>query len=204
MELDKIKGIAHTLMANRRVHAEREIGGAFYHGERVAQTVLSLRKQLLPEDASHDDILTVAAWFHDVGKGMEPHARYGAAITAEALQGCCDEESLREICALIALHPERKPSDNSYTEWARLLQDADLLDHYGTFTVWMDFLHSAYKNRSLEETFSFEEGKWDAHCKKSRGELNYAVSKRIFDEKVQFVNAFYDRLRVEGFGNIVL
>lgn len=189
-------------MIDRKVHINREKGGAFYHGERVAQTALYLRKIILPDDTAKDDILTVASWFHDIGKGLEPHNKYGAVIATEALIDLCSEKELHEIVDLIEHHCTRCPQCNDYSDYVKLLQDADILDHYGTFTIWMDFLHSAHEGKTVEQTFSYNLDEWDSHCLKVKNLLNYEISKTIFDEKVAFINEFYARFRIEGTGGV--
>lgn len=202
MNLSVIKQTAEKLMIDRSAHAERERGSIFYHGERVANTAIILRKIILPDDTSHDDKLTVASWFHDIGKGIEPHAKYGAALTKVTLKDCCEPEEVSAIIELIEYHCNRSPKSNTYTEYVKLIQDADMIDHYGTFTIWMDIFYSAYKNKSIEQTAFYNETEWKEHCQGNRALLNYKISQEIFDEKIKFVNEFYSRLRIEGQGEI--
>jgi len=65
MDLEKIKQIAFDEMSEK-VHWSGEKGQKLYHGERVAKLALALKKYILPNDSGkHNDIMTVAAWFHD-------------------------------------------------------------------------------------------------------------------------------------------
>ncbi len=111
-------------------HIDREIGSVYYHGARVAKGVIYLRKNILPDDVSMDDTLRVAAMFHDLSKGIEPHARYGAVLAREALREEVDPATLDTVCALIAAHCDRQPGSGKYDDYALLLQDADLIDHF--------------------------------------------------------------------------
>ena len=52
--------------------------------------------------------------------------------------------------------------------------------------------------KTIEQTYTYDTEKRTARCEKHHSSLHYDVSKRIFDERVQFVNAFYDRFRIEG------
>ena len=202
MDLAKIEQLAEKLMAHRKVHAEREVGGAHAHGKRVAVLAAELKKRIFPGEHGISDELKAAAWFHDVGKGIEPHARYGAAITREALSGLCTKEQLDEICAYVSEHAYRDPQNNSYSANTKLLQDADLLDHYGTFAVWMDFFYDSHKEKSFSESAVDNDFHLEKHRKTARDALNYNESKRIFDEKIAFVSAFYARMRIEAEGLI--
>ena len=199
---EELKPIAFQLMGTRKAHLEREKGGIYYHGERVAKTVVALRKIILPDDSSNDETLQIAALFHDIGKGIEPHAGYGSVLAREALKTYFDETTLENICNLISLHCARSPEDNNYSEYVKLLQDADMLDHFGTVDVWMNFWYSAYTERDLTKTAFFEDFDWESHCENNRKLLNYEISKRIFDEKVKYTNSFYSRLRVECMGDV--
>ena len=203
MDLHQIDQIAEKLMGNRKVHQEREIGGALHHGRRVANTALSLRKIILPADSARDDVLRVAAWFHDVGKGLEPHARYGGIIVQEALKNVCTERQLAQIAELVTLHANSKLPGDAYPDLLKILQDADLLDHYGTYAIWMEFLYSAYTGKTIQQTYTYDPKTWTARCEKHRASLHYDISKRIFDERLAFVDSFYDRFRIEGQGGII-
>ena len=68
MERATIKRLAAEEMENRSSHAWKERINKYYHGERVAKLALTLRKLVIPNDASRDQILTAAAWFHDIDR----------------------------------------------------------------------------------------------------------------------------------------
>lgn len=204
MTFEEIKLLAFQLMGERKAHLEREKGGIYYHGERTAKTIIILRKLILPHNTTHDETLRIAALFHDIGKGIEPHAKYGAALSREALKDCIPANMLEEVCHLISLHASRSPQNNTYSDNVKLLQDADLLDHYGTFSIWMDIQYSAYTEKTLKECAFFNNDEWDSHCANSRAALNYQDSQKIFDEKIAWVNSFYQRLQIESLGDIVL
>lgn len=202
MDLDKIKRLATDLLKNRKAHIEREKGGILYHGQRTAELVLKLRKVLLPDDSSHDDILQVAAWFHDCGKGIEPHANYGAVIAREALKDYVSSHELEQICSLIRLHQDRDPGSNTHDDYTKLLQDADHLDHFGIYEVWMGIQYYAHTEGTIQEMLDFYNMNHESHTKKHRALLNYELSKRIFDDKVSFENDYIARLNDEGQGKI--
>lgn len=202
MDLYKIKRLAFDLMRNLKAHIDREKGGVLYHGERTANIALQLRKVLLPDDSSHDDILQVAAWFHDCSKSIEPHANYGAAITREALKDYVSSHELEKICDLIKFHPLRSPDNNTYDDYTKLLQDADHLDHFGTPAIWINIQYQAYADGTMQEMLDFLNINNEAFHKKHRALLNYDLSKRIFDERTSFEREYITRLNDEGIGKI--
>ena len=203
MNLPAMQTLAEKLLKPRKAHIDREKGGIYYHGQRVAKTVLLLRRAIMPDDASHDDILTAAAWFHDIGKDIKPHAHYGSILAREALAPHCSAEELDEICGIISLHCERRPGDNSCSPCVKLLQDADLLDHFGSYILWMDIWRCACSEVAWREMAYFEEAPWEEFCAKHRALLNYPLSQHIFDEKLAFINEVYARMQMECMGEIV-
>ena len=70
MDFEQLDELARKLMKKRKSHVEREIGSIYYHGRRVSRLVLELRRLIVPDDDSMDDVLRLAGLFHDVGKGI--------------------------------------------------------------------------------------------------------------------------------------
>jgi uncharacterized protein len=202
MNLPAMQSLAEQLLKPRKAHIDREKGGIYYHGQRVAHTALLLRRTILPEDGAHDDIITAAAWFHDIGKDIKPHAHYGAVLAREALKPHCSAGELDEICEMISLHCERRPGGNGYSPALKLLQDADMLDHFGSYMLWTDIWRCASTEVTWQEMACFDEARWAAHCVRQRTLLNFPLSQRIFDEKNAFIDAVYARMRVECAGGI--
>jgi uncharacterized protein len=197
--MDKIRKLAENLMLDTYGHVDRGIGDHYYHGQRVAKLAVTLRKLILPEDNSHDDILTVAGWFHDIAKGKPKHARFGAAMAGEALREYCTAEELGEITNIIRLHADRGHPD--YTDWVKLQQDADLLDHFGTYNVWMTYAYRSFKHESnLLGIADFELEHFDEMHTHYRNLCNYEVSRRICTEKITYWKEFLDRMKVEANG----
>ncbi|MDR2687894.1 MAG: HD domain-containing protein [Oscillospiraceae bacterium] len=203
MNLPAMQSLAEQLLKPRKAHIDREKGGIYCHGQRVANTALLLRRAILPEDGTSDGMITAAAWFHDIGKDLRPHAHYGAVLAREALAPHCSAGELDEICEIISLHCERCPGGNGYSPALKLLQDADMLDHCGSYMLWMDIWRCVCQEVTWQEMACFDESRWAKHCAKNRALLNFPLSQSIFDEKNAFINAVYARMRVECIGEIV-
>jgi HD superfamily phosphodiesterase len=165
----------------------------------VAKLAVTLRKLILPNDDSHDDILTAAGLCHDIAKGMPEHGRYGAVLAREALAGLCTAAELDEICAIIRLHYFNK-GHNDYSDWVKLHQDADCIDHSGTYFLWNVFSYRAWRHEgdlaeiARQQLDEFPLGLVDS--------VNFEVSKKIAAEKLAFHRAFWERMRVEANGEI--
>ena len=203
MDFDRLTAIAEKNMKGRRSHRERELGFTYYHGQRVARSVIALRKRVT-DDETHDALLRCAAMFHDVGKGYTAHGAAGAEMARYLLKDELTEEELSEVCRLIFAHDCRAPGTDEWDLWAKLLQDADLLDHFGTVETWMNFHVCAYEDAPLQESVRFYREEYPAELKKHRAKLNFEVSKAIFDDKAAFTMAFAERMAVEARGDYAI
>ncbi|MDF2521791.1 MAG: hypothetical protein K0R84_2419, partial [Clostridia bacterium] len=201
MDLELVKQRAFENLSKRKAHRRRETGFIYNHGERTAKLVINLRKLVLPEDASMDEILQVAAFFHDVAKGIEPHSQYGSILAKEMLQDLCSSEELEKIAELISLHTSRKKGGSD--DYAKLLQDADLLDHFGSIELWMGINYAANEDWNIKALIDFYKGEFAEIAAKNRSLLNFEICERIFDEKIDFVHKFVRRLEAENNGEIV-
>ena len=201
MNFERLEAIANKAMGARKSHVEREIGHVYFHGKRVANSVILLRKRVFPEDDSHNEILRCAGLFHDVGKGIEPHAHTGAMLARELLKEELTASELDAVCELISVHDDRHPEDDRHSPWVKLLQDADHLDHFGSQGLWLSFIYRAYVGqKDMMELPAFYESEWDDSVPRTRSRLNFDISKEIFDEKVKYERDVIRRLKLEGEG----
>jgi len=202
MNLPALKSLASDLMANKSSHAFKERGNKYYHGQRVAVLALRLRELILPGDGSHDDIITVAAWFHDVMNGNDNHAKAGAVKAKEILPPYCSAEELSAICEIIGVHDDRYSGRDSFSPYIKLHQDADLLDHFGTFDVWMTCLYAIGHGQTINDVSDWLRDGRPRENEHYRNELNFEISRKIFDEKTEFLSYFTERFCVESAGGI--
>ncbi len=199
MDFERLDELARGLMLGRRSHNARETGHGYYHCNRVMRGVIELRRAQT-DDASHDELLRAAALLHDCGKAIEPHNVSGAALVGELLAGECALDEIAEIRRLIYLHDLR---GGQVDLWAALMQDADLLDHYGSMEIWRKFLYAGYHDRPPAESMDFALARYPAQVESDRALLNLEVSRRVLDEKVRFTYEFMARMRVELTGGYV-
>lgn len=204
MDFVRLDALAKQYMGHRKSHLEREIGHVYFHGKRVAKSVVLLREKLFPEDGSHDDILRCAGLFHDLGKGIEPHDRTGTALARELLREELTASELEEVCGLILAHNDRTPKGGSHSCWVQLLQDADLLDHFGSQGVWLSFIFYAYAGqKGIEDLIQFYDAEWERPIPHYRSSLNFDLSRSIFDEKIAYERSVIRRLRLESDGSFL-
>ena len=201
MNLKFIKQIVHTEMSGKRSAPYKEIGDKYTHGERTAVLALRLRRLLLPNDSSHDNILTVAAWFHDIRNGTANHCILGAEYTRELLAGHVTTDELEHICNIIAVHDDRSP-DNIYKNIIKIHQDADHLDHFGTLDIWRCVAHTTGQDRTMKDALEFFHDVRPNESIRWRSELHFDLSKRIFDDRERYMRSFIERFTVEATGGI--
>jgi uncharacterized protein len=199
MDLNQITQLAYENMKDRKNPWFKERGSVYFHGLRTGKLAVNLRKRILPEDDSRDQVLYVSGLFHDIGKDIDPHNENGALITANILHDHCTEEEITLISDYIRKHNQRGKVTNRYIQ---ILQDADSLDHEGTIHVWIHFIVTAFCNENIEDALTFWNEKirnWDMN----KDNLNYDVSREIFRERRTFFNAFMERLEKENQGKII-
>jgi len=201
MDRERLTELAFKTMGKRKSHLQREKGYIFYHCERVAKIALHLREALFPADASSDDVIFAGALFHDVTKGIEPHAATGAHLVQQLLQGYVSEREIQDVSEIIRLHNTRLREDQPF--YVRVVQDADILDHFGSQEVWLKFLYGAHKDESVFDAVRlWESEEHENYVDKSRKSLNFELSRQIFDKKLQFHRRFAQRFKAESSGEI--
>jgi uncharacterized protein len=199
--LETIKRVAFEQMGERSSHAFKERGNKYHHGERTAKLAVRLRELIFPDGDINDEILTAAAFMHDICNGEEEHCEKGARLTRELLAGLCTAGELDEICEIIRVHDERDPQNGAYSDAIKLLQDADLLDHFGSNFVWIWFAYAIPLGQNAYDARDWQRENAD-DAERNRAGLNYALSRRIFDDKQAFVGQFSERFDAELAGEI--
>ncbi len=202
MDLVKLEQLARELMGHRQTHNSREKGHIFFHGRRTGLLARNLRPLVVPDTASFDNLIYLGGLYHDLGKGIEPHARSGVLLAREVLKEYLTEKDLAIVLEIIEKHNTISGEDHPF--YVKLIQDADLLDHMGTLEVWLKFCYSSRRGESVENTLNY--WKSDFYKKKLikwRDRLNYEQARRIFAEKMNFLYEFIHRLERENNGEII-
>lgn len=201
MDFQKINEVALKVMSKRKSHLRRERGFIYYHGQRVAKIALKLRESLFPEDSSMDDIIYLGALFHDVTKGIEPHNITGAHLIHSLLKDHCTEQELKLVSEIIELHNRRQHEE--YPFYVKIVQDADVIDHFGSIQMWLKFYHGAHEEENVFDAIQLWESEdHELYIQSNRHVLNYDLSKQIFDQKVEFERLYQKRFTLECSGEI--
>jgi HD superfamily phosphodiesterase len=193
---EKLIEIGREAMAGRAVHAGREAGFTFHHGRRVGGVAVSLWERLGRPSEVDPDIVYAAGLFHDLGKGEPVHNEAGAEEVRRLLAEVCEPHEVSEIALLVARHTERGREGLSLA--ARIVQDADVLDHFGGQLIWKLFVYSARHDRSpwaaLQYYWCDEHQDW---IDGARAGLNLDVSREAFESRRRVETAFLERFRAE-------
>lgn len=202
MNEEQIHLILREYLANGRSHSWKEKGNKYYHGLRTAVLAKKLRQTLFPQDQEADPVLTVASWFHDLCNGQQDHERLGAEETGRLLSGLCPPTQLQTIQQLIRFHDTRdhKPE---YSHRLLLLQDADLLDHFGTYDLWITFRYAMEEEMSLEETVQWLLKVRGGERQTYFNKLNFPLSQSIYLVRFDYVQKIALRMQGEIRGEIM-
>jgi uncharacterized protein len=198
MDKQRLIEIARGAMAGVKAHPARETGYVFHHGLRVAKIAMDLLGRLGEPAGAAPGVIWAACLFHDVGKGVEPHHQTGAARARELLAGELPATELRTVAELILLHNQRGREGLSTA--AKVVQDADLLDHFGAQCVWLCISWSRTYDRTIEQALEFYNGAENGrYIAGSRASLHFAASREEFDRRVAVERRFFDELAAESF-----
>ncbi len=188
MDIQEIDRIAREYMLPRRPIREREPGWAYTHGLRVARIAVDLAAQLNAD--VNPDILHVAGLLHDVSKGADKHNEKGARKTRKLLKGVCRKDELKEIMLLVELHNQRGNPDHPLA--AKILQDADTLDHIGPMAAWLAFYWSGSREEDGENMLKFIGSESNVTDRANIRELlNFDLSKTLFDKRAAWEREFF-------------
>lgn len=202
MDKDKIKEILFDELGEKKSLSWREKGDKYFHGLRVASLALELRRRVVPEDGAFDDILYAASLFHDVRGGFEDHERIGAVRTRELISEYLTPSEMDQVCALIETHDDRKCDRASLSVWQKLLQDADLLDHHGSFQIFETFMGAPFSGNTIAETARMLMPENSFKETRSERALNFEESRKICRERDAFARAFARRFAYEAGGGL--
>ena len=84
----------------------------------------------------------------------------------------------------------------------KIIQDADIIDHMGVVDIWVEFHYQAHLDEPLSDAVRFYENDFRPLAARMRGQLNYGISRQIFDDRYRFVMDFVNRMKVEADGVI--
>lgn len=200
MDMKRIEEIAYRQMGERKELKSREPGWLYYHGLRTAKIACQLCRAMNVDDDA--DILYVGALFHDIGKGIEPHNITGAEEVRRLLANKCESDKLDTICQIVELHNQRHDSAK-HPLLARIVQDADLVDHVGPISPWLAFYWSGTYSESMQDHVTFASGEeCRAYINGMRKHLNFDSARKMFDRRIQWEHEVMSTIREVYFNGL--
>ena len=149
-----------------------------------------------------EKLLFLAGLFHDVGKGSQAHNHAGAAAVVGLLGEELTDEEIQAIARIIREHNQRKNNRRCWVA-SKIVQDADLLDHFGAHGIWLCLHYSANRDRTDAQTLKYYNSTdHQAYLVKSRKALNFEISKLSFDRRISLECQYMDRLAAEADGEL--
>lgn len=208
MNLGEIVTLAEKLMGPIR-EVPHEQGYRLHHGKRVADLAMLIAKEEKLD--LNLDILIVSGLLHDIGKNKSKnvddgvvHGPKGAEIVRERFSSLMTEEELEQVCDIITNHNSR-PHSKWYDGKERpvlsneilVIQDADLLDHFGEAGVNIILKWAKVKNTPLNTLYN----EWINHPLKiswreeSRSSINFEFSRAELERRIEYMNVVLSELK---------
>lgn len=201
MQRQRAIELARDAMVNRRTMAERETGYIFHHGLRVSKLSLSLADAVDEQVDVSREVLEIGALLHDVGKGRPSHHEAGASLVPAILEDVCDPEEIEQVAGLVRMHNRRDRRRCSVAQ--RVVQDADMLDHFGAQNVWLAFHWNAAHDDPPEEWVTYYLGEQNrTYTDAARAALNFSASIDAFERRLTVEQRFLDDFRRELRGDL--
>ena len=183
-----------------------EPGYRLHHGQRVETLALEIaEREKLDVDRAG---LAMGALLHDVGKADcnkdESHAVKGAAIVREQFADLMDAAELEAVAQIVLHHYDRPNSiwfeGKEKPVWSQntlLVQDADVLDHFGVPGLWLTLHWATHKQFTPSQTINewFTSEYMCSWRREARRSLNFQTSRRLLELRIAQMDDFFRRLK---------
>lgn len=182
LEKEKLEMILERELSGQPDSAERG-EWTLDHCRRTARLAVSLRGAA-GEDPALDDLIFAAGLFHDVAHDSTDHPSHGPAGARrmkKLLAGVLPADMLEKAAAIVAFHDDRIPDDGRGAA-LHLVQDADLLDHFGAMRIWAEFGFAAKHGIRLGESLRRIES-WQKNLGRYEKLLHYEASRAELRER---------------------
>lgn len=177
-----------------------EPGYRFLHGMRTAHLADELARREGLRDHIRTDALFLAGLFHDVGKctasSESDHAEAGADRVRFLLRGKLEPEGIDVVQRAIRWHNKREHYPDDLPVEGLLLQDADLLDHFGATEIWLISYRVAARGGGAKDFLADyrEAASWRRYALRS---LHYPESRKEIRARMRVGAHFHRQLARE-------
>lgn len=158
-------------------------------------------KRINKVEKGDEEIIDIAAIFHDIGKGEEgekPHALISAELCRKYLKSAgFNEDKIDRITSAVRRHSSKHLIADELSLEERIIMDADLLDEAGAMCVLWDSMHQgAQENASYYKTYASLQNHYEERARGIKL-LKTSEGKRLYEERISFLKLFLDNLRYE-------
>jgi hypothetical protein len=109
-------------------------------------------------------------------------------------------EDIETISQLVLHHNNRGPG-NGCTVAQRVIQDADVLDHFGAQNIWLSFHYNAAHEETPSQCLEYYRSeKHRRFVEQARAGLNFEVSRGAMDRRLGIEQEFLARFAQENEG----
>ncbi len=203
MELGAIKNLAYELIGNKE-EVPHGVGYRLAHGYRVG----AIAEWIAHELGESDELLFVAGILHDIGKDKAGHPEddgimhgpRGAEIIRKQFIHFMSINELQRVATMVENHNARPKSKwfidkekPQHSTEVLILQDADLLDHFGEEGINITLNWGRFFKKTREQIL--KEWKYGERVARMHEEvrrsLNFDVSVREFDRRLKIMQDYF-------------
>lgn len=205
MEIAAIKNLAYEIMGNKEEVPHGE-GYRLAHGYRVG----GIAEWLAHELGENDELVFIAGVLHDIGKDKNQnlesdgvrHGPRGAEIIRKQFIHYMSINELERITNMVENHNAR-PKSKWFIDKEKpvlpaevlIIQDADLLDHFGEEGINITLNWGRFFKKSREQIL--KEWKYGERTQRMHEEvrrsLNFDVSVLEFDRRIKIMQEYFAR-----------
>ena len=169
----------------------------FDHTLRVYKWALRINEV----EKGDEEILSIAAIFHDVGKWVKnnkPHALVGSEICDTYLRNISYPEAKRtRVVNAIKYHSSKSREDLDLTLEDKILMDADMLDEVGATAVLWDSMATALQKEGSYFKAYQRHVKFFKSLDNHKKYIKTATGAKLYQERLDFLELFIDQLEFE-------
>lgn len=169
----------------------------FEHSMRVYKWA----KRINEVEKADEEVISIAAIFHDVAKGMNGgrnHAEAGAEICREYLRKVnYDINKSEMVVQAVRNHSSKDMPISELSLEDRVIIDADILDELGAITVLWDSIAVGMKEYPTYEKVYNRLVPVLQQEKTGYESLKTEYGKKLFKERIEFLETFLENLKYE-------
>lgn len=193
--------VRETLEQTNLYASELEKPFAFRNRFTHSMRVLEWASRIQAVEKGDGEVISIAAIFHDVGKGLESerkHAEISAEICEDYLKRIgFDPGKSAHIVRAVRRHSSKLIPETELSLEERILMDADQLDELGALCVLWDSLDAGKEIHPSYEAVFWRIFRQYQRRINDAPKMKTPEGKRLYQERVDFLRVFLNNLQWE-------